>query len=67
MLAYIKWIYACMILHNMLADLGNTWDEIHANIEELDHEPLPQGQTHPSENMHTLVKKKCPVHFGFKF
>ena len=28
MLHYIKWIYACTILHNMLANLGDSWDEL---------------------------------------
>ena len=28
MLHYIKWIYACTILHNMLANLGDSWHKL---------------------------------------
>ena len=31
MLEIICWINACIFLHNILAHLGNAWDELHNN------------------------------------
>ena len=29
----IRWVNCCVILHNMLSDLGDAWEEIQANME----------------------------------
>jgi hypothetical protein len=35
MRAYVAWLYSCIILHNILAGLGDQWAELN------DHELLP--------------------------
>ncbi|KNZ57260.1 hypothetical protein VP01_219g6 [Puccinia sorghi] len=26
---YVQWLYCCVILHNILAEIGNMWDKLY--------------------------------------
>ena len=66
MLPYIKWIYSCMILHNMLSKLDDSWDSINADINLDTTFSCNHGRSLASENMRAEVKQKCLLHFGFR-
>lgn len=47
LMPYIKWTYLCMILHNILANLSDLWEEMFLEITALE----PQGKLLDSENL----------------
>ena len=64
MMPYIKWIYACMILHNMLANLADSWEEIYhdgenTNVVPCDLPPPSIG----AEKFRARVKAQCLAFF----
>jgi hypothetical protein len=63
MVGYIKWIYACMILHNMLTKLSDAWEDLVNNGDITFDNSEPQGPALSSENMQSQVKTKCLQHF----
>ncbi|EFP83231.2 uncharacterized protein PGTG_09184 [Puccinia graminis f. sp. tritici CRL 75-36-700-3] len=71
MQAYIHWIYACIILHNMLASLDDTWRDLTSSdaheqetIEEESEESSGEEDipTVASERFRAKIKKKCLKH-----
>ena len=64
MVPYIKWIYSCMILHNMLAELQDTWESLYGNAEGS-HDPEPIDiPSDSARNFRARVKQRCLRHFG---
>ncbi|PLW26939.1 hypothetical protein PCANC_24556 [Puccinia coronata f. sp. avenae] len=60
---YINWIYACMILHNMLAKLSDSWEDCVNDGDITCDDIEPQGRVLASEKMRTQVKLRCLQHF----
>jgi hypothetical protein len=59
----INWIYACMILHNMLAKLSDLGEDC-VNDGDITCDKIePQGRVAALENMRTQVKLRCLQHF----
>ena len=62
MVPYIKWIYACMILHNMLGNLQDSWDTIDPNTLSLD-DTEENVERAGHENLCAHIKKFLAHHW----
>ncbi|KNZ53364.1 hypothetical protein VP01_3264g2, partial [Puccinia sorghi] len=61
MLQYIRWLYCCIPLHNMLAQLGNLWSTLAEDLPDLVEPEDLQFCTLPwKEHFRSAVKAKCP-------
>ena len=59
MVPYIKWIYACMILHNMLGNLQDSWDTIDSDLEASNAVEENAERVSACENVRAWIKKNC--------
>ena len=60
MLHVIKWVNACITLHNMLAQLGDAWDELHGDVglagpQRVSDSTPPEG----AEVLRSEVQNRC--------
>ncbi|PLW51107.1 hypothetical protein PCASD_02455 [Puccinia coronata f. sp. avenae] len=57
---HIKWIYCCIILHNMLAKLGDSWEEqVNEENPNPNNNKLPPDSTARFEDWCSEVKRDC--------
>ena len=64
MVQYVKWIYCCIILHNMLANLGDSWEDLIQDSDGMDNdeEQLDDLETTANEPRHLFrqgVQSRC--------
>jgi len=64
MVPYIKWEYRCMILHNMLAELNDTWESLYGNAEGSNDSETAYMPSELALNFRARVKQLCLLHFG---
>ena len=56
----IRWVNACVTLHNMLAQLGDAWEEIQQDEGLNGPQPLsPATPSDRAENLRGIVQEKC--------
>jgi hypothetical protein len=58
---YIKWVYTCVIFHNMLAKTGKSWeDNIQTDPNVATIAPKDHLTIQENEKFHAIFKKRCP-------
>ncbi|KNE90635.1 hypothetical protein PSTG_15953 [Puccinia striiformis f. sp. tritici PST-78] len=56
----IRWINCCIVLHNMLAHLGDAWDEMDESALNDVGDPAPHGRRTSAEEAHrNEIQRKC--------
>ena len=63
---YVAWLYSCIILHNLLAGLGDQWTEIYedgdSQADETENAVFPTQPSEDSEDMRNRLTMECVKH-----
>jgi hypothetical protein len=55
----IQWINACIILHNLLSQLGDAWDELHDNMNNANQPSGLESASNCTEELRNKIQEKC--------
>ncbi|MBW0506706.1 hypothetical protein O181_046421 [Austropuccinia psidii MF-1] len=65
MVAYVTWIKACCILHNMLSQINNSWEALSDEYKDLGNVQVPQDMPcHSARELQRTVKEAC-IEFNY--
>ncbi|PLW54586.1 hypothetical protein PCANC_04234 [Puccinia coronata f. sp. avenae] len=55
----IRWINACIILHNLLSQLGDAWDELHDDMNNANQPSGLESASNCAEELRNKIQEKC--------
>jgi hypothetical protein len=55
----IRWINACIILHNLLSQLGNAWDDLDDDVNNAEQPSGLESASDSAEDLRDQVQEKC--------
>jgi hypothetical protein len=55
----IGWISACIILHNLLAQLGDTWDNLDEDVSHANQLSAPESTSQIAKDFRNTIQEKC--------